>query len=226
MIRKHFSKIASYAIGLPVVFSFGLVREVSAFKERDLLAVQIKAMTIKGESIDQVLSRLTSDYDMPIGIELGDEKLTPRREIELNLPETNLKEFLDSVVAKDPRYTWKLEGDVIHIWPVTARDTLITTLLDTKISHFSIIGDVNRTGVFYDVMNLPEISSKLVINGVAPLTFVGPGSNAKLNKNTFLDESSLTLRVLLDRIVLKTEIKGWVILRWGKNSEYITLRSG
>ena len=62
--------------------------------------------------------------------------------------------------------------------------------------------------------------------GVETLTFRVPGSWAKFRKETFFNESNLTLRELLDKIVLKTEIRQWVISRWGKNSEYISLKGG
>lgn len=172
------------------------------------------------------MDSLVSEYDIPVGIELGDEKRTPYRKINLDLPETNLKDFLDSVIAADPRYSWKLEGGVIHVWPVSQRDPLLATLLDEKVFHFSIIGGASRYGIYNDIMDLPEIRSKLIIAGVEPLIFLGPGSMTKLGKETFLNESNLTLRELLDRIVLKTEIRQWVISRWGKNSEYISLKGG
>src|SRR5512132_2993193 len=114
MRLKHSEMITIYAIGLAVVLLFTFVPEASAFNEPDLLTLQIKAIAIKRESIAQIFDRLASDYEIPVGIELGDDKLTPRREINLDLPETNLKDFLDSVVEKDSRYTWKLEGGVIH----------------------------------------------------------------------------------------------------------------
>ena len=224
MRRKHLAMINIYAVGLAALLAFIVVPEASAFNELDLLTRQIKPTAIKGESIDQVLDLLASEYDIPVGIELGDEKRTPYRKINLDLPVTNLKEFLDSLVAKDSRYTWKLEGGVIHIWPVSGRDILLATLLDEKISHFSIIGEASRNRIYSDIMDLPEIRSKLIIAGVEPLTFLGPGSWAKLGKETFFNESNLTLRELLDRIVLKTEIRQWVISRWGKNSEYISLK--
>lgn len=207
-----------------IVLSFTFVSEASAFNEPDLLGIDIRKTTIKGEGIDQVLDVLAEEYGIRVGIELGAENLTPRRKINLDLPETKLKDFLDSVIAKDPRYTWKLEGGVIHLWPIGECDPLLTTLLDTKISHFAVLGQVNRYAIYSDIMNLPEIKSKLVIAGVGPLTFRGPGSGAKLGKETFFDESNLTLRELLDTVVLKTEIKQWKISRWGKNSEYISLK--
>jgi len=198
---------------------------VSAAEEPYLLTRRIKATVIKGESIDQVLGRLT-EYGIPVGIEVGDDKLSPRCELSLDLPETNLKDFLDSLIAKDPRYTWKLEGGVIHLWPVKGRDTLVTNLLDVKLSHFAIIGDSSRYAIFNDIMNLPEIRSQLVIAGVDPLIFLNGGSMRRLGKETTFSETNVTLRELLDRIVVQTEIKQWIIVRWGKNGEYITLTSG
>jgi hypothetical protein len=226
MKRKQLGTTPLYFISVVVLLAFSFASEVFALSEPDLLTRHIRTTTIKGESIAQILDRLAWDYEIPLGIELGDDNLTPRREITLDLPETNLKDFLNSVIAKDPRYTWKLEGGVIHVWPVSERDTLLAALLDEKISHFAIMGEVSTYGIYQDIMDLPEIKSKLVVAGVEPLTFRGPGSWAKLGKETLFSESNLTLRELLDRIVLKTEIRQWVISRGGKNSEYITLKGG
>ena len=217
--------IAICAVGFAILLPFTFVPQANAFDEPDILTRQIKPTTIKGESIDQVLDLLAVDYRIPVGIELGDPKLAPRREIEVDLPATNLKDFLDSVIVKDPRYTWKLEGGVIHLRPVTAYDSVVTTLLDTNISHFGFTGKVSRYHIHYEILNLPEIRSQLVVAGVDPLMFQNFSTISKLRKNTFFSESNLTLRELLDQLVLKTEIKRWVITRWGENSEFITLRS-
>ena len=83
---------------------------------------------------------------------LGDEKLTPRRKIEVNLPETDVKGFLDAVTTKDPRYTWKLEGGVIHVRPSTESDAYLVSLLDTKISHFAFNEGATRYAIFSDLL--------------------------------------------------------------------------
>lgn len=225
MRLNHLKTRAISAFGLAVVLFGSFVSNASAYEEPDLLARRIKATAIKGESLDQVLHHLTLDYGIPLGIELGDPKLTPYRKIELDLPDTNLKDFLDAAVAKDPRYTWKLEGGVIHVWPVSGRDTLLATLLTEKISHFAFIGEVTRYAVCNDIMNLPEIRSKLVIAGVDPMIFANFSSIHKFDKKTFFNESNLTLKELLDRIVLRTDMKRWVLVRWGEKGEFITLRS-
>lgn len=225
MRRKHLSFIAFVVLGSTLFFPFNLAPKVSASNLPDLLTRRIRATTVKGESIDQVLDRLI-EYGIPVGIELGDEKLTPRREINLNLPETNLKDFLDSLIAKDSRYVWRLEAGVIHFCPVYKRDTLIATLLDVKISHFSIVGGTSRYRIFDNILELPEIKAQLITAGVEPMSFLASGSMTRVGEETLFKESSLTLRELLDKIVLKTEIKQWVIIRWGENSEYISLKLG
>ena len=225
MRLKHLAMSVIYAFGLAVFLFCGFVSKASAFNEPDLLARHIKATAIKGESIDHVLGLLAVDYGIPVGIELGDPKLTPDRKIDLELPDTNVKNFLDAAIAKDPRYTWKLEGGVIHLWPLNGRDTFVATLQDAKISHFAFIGEATRYAVCNDIMNLPEIRSKLVTAGIDPMILANFGSIHKFDKNTYFDESNLTLKELLDKIVLRTDMKRWVLARWGEKGEFITLRS-
>jgi hypothetical protein len=85
---KHFVMLVICAISVAVVLPFSFVAKASAVDEPDLLNRRIKATTIKGESIAQVIGDLTADYAIPAGIEIGDEKIAPRREINLDLPET------------------------------------------------------------------------------------------------------------------------------------------
>jgi hypothetical protein len=72
---------------------------------------------------------------------------------------------------------------------------------------------------------LPEIQTQLIVADVAPMVFLNFGSMHRVGKGISFDESNLTLREMLDRIILKTDIKRWVIARWGENSEFITLKS-
>ena len=111
---------------------------------------------------------------------------------------------------------------MIHVWPVSGRDTLLATLLSERISHFSIIGDASRYRNYNDIMELPEIRSKLVIaEHCRTHDLLASGSMTKLGKDTLFNESNLKLRELLDRMGLKTEIRQWVITHWGKNSQYV-----
>src|SRR5688500_17961851 len=207
MTKGQFAMMVLCVICLAMFLPFSFVPQARAFNEPDLLARQIRPTAIKGESVDQVLGTLTSYYRIPIGIELGDERLTPRRQIDLNLPETTVKDFLNSVIAKDPRYTWKLEGGVIHVRPLKERDALLTALLDTKISHFAFTEGARRFAIFNDILKVPEIQTQLIVADVAPMIFVNFGSMHKVGQGISFVESNLTLRELLDRMILKTDIK-------------------
>src|SRR5687768_3225669 len=223
MTKRHVTPAVFAICSVLLLFSF--VPEARAFDEPSFLARRIRPVVVKGGTVDRVLGTLSSDYGIPIGIELGDEKHNPLRKIDLNLPETTLEEFLDAVIAKDQRYTWKLEGGVIHFRPSTARDALLTTLLDTKISYFGFTEGTTRYAIFSNLLKVPEIKTQLIVADVAPLVFLSSGTMRKVGTGISFEESNLTMRELLDRIILKTDIKHWVLMRWGKNGEYITLRS-
>jgi hypothetical protein len=223
MTQKSFALIVICVICVTVHLPLSFVSEARALTAADLLTKQVRATAIKNETFDQVLDRLTSDYQIPIGIVLGDEKLIPRREFDLNLPETTVKDFLDAVIAKDPRYTWKLEEGVIHFQPSKERDALLTTLLDTKISHFAFTEGTSRYRIYSEILKLPEIQTQLIVADVAPIVLLSSGTMRKVGIS--FQESNVTLRELLDRFILRTESKRWVLMRWGKNGEYITLRS-
>lgn len=87
------------------------------------------------------------------------------------------------------------------------------TIIKLRLQHLAIIA-------IYTVGR-----SQLIIADVAPMIFLSSGTMRRVGKEISFEESNVTLRELLDRIILKTDIKRWVLLRWGKNSEYITLRS-
>lgn len=221
--RKRAPIVAVCLFSVCICASFS--SKAQASDQVDLLSQPIRAVSIKGETIAFALDVLTSEYRIPIGIELTDEKLSPRRKIDLDLSHTTVKGLLDSVIEKDPEYTWKLEGGVIHVWPVTNRDTLIAGLLDTKISHFSIGETASRYRIHSDILDLPEIKTKLIVAGVEPMTFAAFGSTFRLQKGVGFEQSDLTLRELLDKLAQQTEINRWVIRRWGDNNEFITITS-
>jgi hypothetical protein len=128
MSQKHLAVIAICALSLYVGFSF--MAELRASAQPDILSQHIRATAIRGETIARALDLLTSEYSIPVGIELADPKRNPDRKIDLDLPETTVKEFLDSVVSKDPRYTWKLEGPFwIRKYPTLP---WLTGLIDTE----------------------------------------------------------------------------------------------
>lgn len=179
---------------------------------------------MKGETIDRVLETISEDYKIPMGIELVDSKKSPDLKIDVNLPKMVLRSALDYLVMQDPRYGWKVEGQVIHFSPVKDRDNLLATLLDTKLSRVSFSAELGLSYMKYEILKLPEIEAKLAEAQVEPLIFeMGLRSREKLGRS--LDYSNLTLRDLLNRITLNTSRQFWVLLRWWENNEYIASKT-
>lgn len=193
-----------------------------AYQQTDLLDRPVGPLNIRGETIDKILETISALYKIPMGIELADSLKSVEREIDVHLPEMVLKSYLDFLVMEDPRYGWKLEGQVIHFSPVKDRDNLLATLLDTKLSRVSFSSETRLSDIKYEILNLPEIKAKLDKAHVEPLIFeMGIPSN-KLGVS--LEHSNLTLRDLLARVTLRTTRRFWVLLRWGDNNKNIVLK--
>lgn len=192
-----------------------------AFQQTDVLERSVGPLRIKGETIDGILEIISADYKIPMGIDLADSKKSPNREFDVNLPEMALTSVLDYLVLQDPRYSWKLKGQVVHFSPVKDRDNLLATLLDTKLNRVSFSSELPQSDIKYEILSLPEIKTKLAEARVEPLMFEMGIPSKKLGVS--LEHSNLTLRELLDQITLSTTRRFWVLSRWGDDNKYIVL---
>lgn len=192
----------------------------------ELLDRRTRAIEITNKPIGSVLAAIAYDNSIPIGLDSGDLEHLPDRDISLDVPETSLRILLDKVIEKEPRYTWKLAGGVIHFWPATTRDPLIAALLETKISHFAFAEDTSKNKIQIDLMELPEIKTQMTVARVEPLVFVNsPLSPTNTLKGVSLDASDLRLREILDKIILGPEVKQWVMTRMRVDGkEFISLQ--
>ena len=193
-----------------------------ALQQTHILERSVGPLRLKGETIDKILEIISEDYKIPIGIDLADSSESQDREIDVNLPEMGLKSVLDYLVMQDSRYGWKLEGKVIHFFPVKDRDNLLATLLDTKLSRVSFSSELRLSDMKYEILSLPELERKLDKTHVKPLMFEMGIPSEKLGVP--LQHSNLTLRELLDQITLTTTRRFWMLSRWGDNNKYLILR--
>jgi len=196
---------------------------VYASDQTDLLDRSVGPIRIKSQPIGKILETLSDDYKVPIGISLADTKKSPDREIDVNLPEMVLKSVLDFLVIQDPRYKWKVEGQVVNFFPVRDHDPLVSSLLETNLSRVSFSPHLRLSDIRYEIFDLPEIRAKLIQANVAPLMFeMGIPSTNKIGAS--LTFSNLSLKELLDQIALNTSRRFWMLARWGDDNKYIALR--
>ena len=219
MSKRALHLILIIVVLLPVS---GIRGSLHASQETNLLQRRIGPTQTTGQTIDQLLATISAQYQIPIGMDLADANQKDC-EINLDLPETNLKSFLDSVVNKDPRYNWTLGNGVIHISPVKGRDSLLAKLLETRLTHFAFAEGATRYRIKSDILEIPEIKTQLISAGVEPM-ILPKSSMISLGDGVALNETNLTLSDLLDKIILKGDVKSWTLARWGANNEYIVLR--
>src|SRR6185369_3980779 len=86
-----------------------------------LLSRRIRGVEVRRTNIHLVLSYISESYEVPIGLEVAREGAN-NREIYVNLQNTTLREVLNTIVAEDSRYEWRVHHGVINFSPRTDRD--------------------------------------------------------------------------------------------------------
>jgi len=200
-----------FVCAMSLMLFFSAVINAQELNASDVLNRRTRATEIRGKSIPSLLSTISDLYDIPIGVELGDPIVTPERKIDLIVPETSLRLLLDTMISKDRRYVWKLESGVIHLLP-TQRDPVIAAFLNTRISHFAFAEGTSKNKIMADILALPEIRAQMMSAGVK-YTFFEEWPSPESSVKVSIDESNLTLAELLDKIVLGSNLKQWLVSR-------------
>ena len=110
-------------------------------------------------------------------------------------------------------YSWRVDNDVINIFPRKGREPKFAKLMDMKISHFQAPKDM-EVGYLEAiiVLHLPEFKTFVAENGF----YTEAWQNASWNLDRRLPEemsfSGLTFRELLNAIT-KAKRGGWILKR-------------
>jgi len=194
--------------------------------ETDVLDHRFDELSVKESSIVLALSRIATEYRVPIGLEVAAKQPeTPGREITLNLENTTLRGVMNAIVKQDSRYRWTATGDVVYVYPIAGRDPLLRDLLATNLGEFAVERDCTSYRLRDRIPELPEIKGKLARAKVSPFVIAWRGADReKLGSDCFsLHVSDVTLHHLLDQIIKQSNQKFWMLNRYGKTYEYVIL---
>lgn len=167
------------------------------------------------------LNKLT-DYRVPIGFEQAmDSRDNLNRHIYLQ--SGTLKTVLDSLVAQEPRYQWKLRDGVINITPVAGRDQFLMKFLETKVAQFEPSkGTTDKFRLRDAVLALPEVRELLEANGVTVKPYDYPYRRSIYSDdNVNLTITDTDVRGILNNIARRTEHKIWSLERVGEKRELL-----
>lgn len=148
-----------------------------------LLQLHVEGEKIKANNISKILSKISSEYKVPIGFEPeskintqnAQEKTQPSSADNMSqilLNDGSLKEVLDELVNLYPQYCWEIINGVVNIYPKSNRDSALKEILGTKINSFSyekIKGIMNLGSLITDT---PEVKSVLKSLGLDSIHFL------------------------------------------------------
>lgn len=222
-MRKH--RYFRFALMMLAVLICAPVCLGQAADAEELLNSPVLNLKVREANLHLALSKLTNCYRVPIGFEFAlTDKEPYRGNIEAEMRAGTLREALDLIVKQDGRYEWKVMDGVINVYPKTERDEVLAAILETEVKHFSIKKGTSLFKIRTDIVNLPEIKSRLDEAQVDSTVegFFGPAF-APAGRDFALEVSGARLRQVMNRIIRESAVKYWVVNRYGENNRQLIL---
>lgn len=194
--------------------------------DQDLQSMTIDNLELKGSNIHMLLSELSDLKKVPIGVEISpQDELLRKKTVRLQIKHGTLADALNSIVKQNPLYTWKIQDEVVNVFPVDAkRDPLLRDLLETKLETFSIPRNMTRFDLRQTLGKLPAISTLLTQHKVVPenQSFMSRDF-LPLGRGYGLEASNVSVATLLNQVVRDSQTKYWVVLRYGDKKQYFVV---
>lgn len=190
--------------------------QITAQSNATLTSTPIREFKVVASPIYVVLARLAREYEVPIGFEESSKEHTIR--MDLTLTNVTVRDVLDAVVQRDPRYEWLVIDDVINVRPKNRHDNVLNVRLDRLDLD---LGD--RAAAYEQIISQPRMKLKMKKLGVSPLRMeFGSFAEIQTQANP-IEINNVTLRRALNEIVKCTQAHFWIVARYGKNSEFLIL---
>jgi hypothetical protein len=180
----------------------------------------VSNLSLRESSIDLALKEVSAKYSVPIGLEMA-LSANENLEVKIDIKKGTLRDVLDAVVRVDAKYEWQLVDGVVNVCPRIQRDDL----LRTRVESFRV---QQRTGLLdlrADITKLPELRAKLDSAHVRPIIVAWATPDfAEASPGFRINVKDVTLRELLNQIVSTSDIKYWVVRRYGDRFQFLALR--
>lgn len=195
-------------------------------KREDLLRSPLKSVEIQADNIGLLLSRLSTQYDLPIGFEVAlDDDLSITRSITIGLKDGTVQEVLDSIVNQSPNYKWEMRDDVINVFPRDRnRDILLKEILETRLEKVSFDKQMTRFMLRQTLCENPAVTKILKMYGVTSVneTFTSHDFG-KVGRDFSFSGSDVSIATVLNRVIRNSPTKYWIIMRFGDKKQYLVL---
>ena len=195
-------------------------------KREELLRSPLKNVQMQADNIDLLLSRLSEQYDLPIGFEVAiDDDLSITRRITIRMKDGTVQEVLDSIVNQNPTYKWEMRDDVINVFPRDrSRDILLKDILETRLEKISLDKQTTRFMLRQILCENAAVMKILNMNDVIPAneTFTSRDFG-KVGRDFSFSASDVSIATVLNRVIRNSPTKYWIIMRFGDKKQYLVL---
>jgi hypothetical protein len=202
-------------ISLGAISVFDAPACAAAAGQDDLAARHLEAVQIEAQSIASLLQNFSLSYDIPVGFEaaFNEDELA---NYHLDFKKGSLSDLLNGFVSEHDRYSWKLKGGVVNIFPKQEyRDPLFKDLLATKISSFKVMSKTDCMSLAKSLTSTPEIREVLERHATTYRERNFSGAYfPQVGRDFTLDVSNMTLESTLNKVIRESPVaRFWVVTR-------------
>ena len=194
-------------------------------RKTDLAHLPLENVRIEVQSIEELFSRLSFSYDIPVGLEIArnDEALPVYR---LNFKGGTLSDLLTQFVIEHNQYDWEIKDGVVSVFPKEVyRDPILGELLATEISRFSVKEKSSCWALGESLVATPEIRRILELYGLA----YDAGSLSgfyiqQLGQRFAFEVSKMQLKSILEKVIRESPVARIWIIRKDSSAQTLSLR--
>ena len=193
-----------------LLLQVGLATEAPMQGERlqKRLEAKVEEYTLSEDSFLQALTRVASEFEIPMGIEWVRSPGTIRK-IQISWHDGTVHEILQSLVKSQPGYELQITNGVVHVFPRSARADR-RSFLNLPIDKFQVEND-------YVQFASRRLQQRLR-GVVTPPLAVKPGMGEAGSLATGMGDrrvtfklGNVTVRDVLDKLSLAADFKIWVV---------------
>lgn len=209
-----------YVIASPITSSQIESRpEGSILRERQLPEIHLKR-----KDFDALLTDLSLDYNIPIGLELANESKVSEM-YQLDFLGGSVEKLMDEIIEMTPSYRWTMVEDVIYVYPLASdQNSFLKMFLSAKAEPLTIENDTTCWAFVRNLVESPEIKQLMLVNGMSlkDINFSGTYF-PHFGKNFEMVVDADTVLSVLNRVVLSSPTAKIWVLRISPDSSKFSL---
>jgi len=183
----------------------------SAKRNSELATRQIKDVALEGQ-LGNLLTRLSLDYDIPIGLEISsDEQKSNHYRVELS--EGTIADLMGQIISQNERYDWMIENGVVNVFPRDKyRHAFLAELLNVRIRSFALNKNSSCLKLEDDLVHTPEVKAIIDAHGIQTGANFSGWYIPQLGRDFSLKVSDITVKALLNRIIGESPLaRTWIV---------------